>query len=186
MAMDAVTPLALRMIGLMLTRLMASFAFTVGAAFAITACAPLNGGARSGLASCDDVIPTEVIADVLGSEDGRLIQLRGTEGEPDSPLVEEMVNDGIACGGSIDGDVVLDGTVLLGQLRMDEDRWDSIRADFADDTQDASDDYGIPGWVDVAQADPQIPDGSGFAWKGGVLFYATSPLLLGFAPAFDS
>ena len=160
-----------------------SIAALVLLGFVLSGCAPAVDD--SAMVSCEQLIPREIVADVLGAQDGRLIQLQTEEQSPVSPLVNQMITDGIACGGSVGGAAVLDGAVVIGQLPIDERRWKSIQAEFAEDGHRASDDFGVAGWVDVPIDDEALAGGPGFAWKDGVLYYAMSPLVLGFAPVFE-
>lgn len=149
----------------------------------VAGCSP-DGAAPSALASCDEVIPKELAADILGRADGELVQLDNTEPDPVSPVVDRMVTDGIACGGSANGVAVLDGAVMIGQLQTTEADWESIQADFAADGHEADVDIGIDGWVYVAKPSDDPMLGSGFAWRDGVLYYLVNPMLLAFVPAF--
>jgi len=158
-----------------------SIAALVFLGFVLSGCAPDD----SAMASCDQLIPREIVADVLGSQDGKLVQLQTEERSPVSPLVNKMTTDGIACGGSDDGAEILGGAVMIGQLPMDELQWMTIQADFADGGHPATDGFGIPGWVDVPKDEDDLAGGPGFAWKEGVLYYAMSPLMLGLAPVFE-
>ena len=134
------------------------------------------------LTGCSELIPQETVGDVLGNRNGQLVQLRDLQVDPVSPLVDEMVTDGIACGGSVNGAVTLDGAVLVGQLSVGEERWTEIQVEFAADGHVAVDDTsGVPGWVHVAHPDDDPSMGTGFAWEDGVLFYAINPLLYVFA-----
>ncbi|TFC93367.1 MULTISPECIES: hypothetical protein [Cryobacterium] len=128
-------------------------------------------------------MPKQVVADVIGAG-GRLVQLE--ENEPDSvdPLVDRMVTDGVACGGSVNGAEFLDGAVMIGQLATSQKQWDSIQTEFATDGHTASDDFGIAGWVYVSKPSDDPSMGSGFAWRDGVLYYLMNPMMLAFVPAF--
>ena len=153
--------------------------------FGASGCAPdPEGNATTALASCDEVIPKEIAADLLGRSGGQFVQLQETEQDPVSPVVDRMVTDGIACGGSANGAAVMDGTVLIGQLETTADEWESIQADFAADGHVADVDLGIAGWVYVSKPSDDPMMGSGFAWRDGVLYYLTNPMLLAFVPAF--
>ena len=130
------------------------------------------------LTGCSELIPQDMVANALSNPSGQqLIQLHDVEDDAVSPLVNEMVNDGVACGGSVDGAVPVNGAVVIGQLAVDEQRWTRIQADFAADGLTVSDDAGVAGWLHIPlpHNDPSI--GTGFVWRDGVLFFAVNPVL---------
>jgi hypothetical protein len=142
-------------------------------------------GPEKALTSCDEIIPTRVAADVLGAgTHGHLVQLQAEESDPVSPLVDRMVTEGIACGGAVDGDAILDGAVMVGQLAMNEEQWESIQTEFAADGHVAINDFGFAGWIYVSKPSGDPTMGSGFAWRDGVLYYLINPMMLAFVPAF--
>jgi hypothetical protein len=143
-----------------------------------------GGEDTSALASCEEIVPPKIVADILGDESGRLVRLRVDEPDSVSPLVGQMVRDGIACGGSADGKPTLDGAVMLGQLPMDESQWNEIKEGLAADGHAAIEFAGISEWVDVTRTGDGPLGGGGFAWKDKVLYYAMNPVLLTFVPAF--
>ena len=143
-------------------------------------------GTQSTVPTCGELVPARTTADVLGDPDGKLVRLHTPQPHSVSPLVDEMVADGIACGGSVNGAPLLDGAVMVGALAMSKDEWRTVRAAFATDGHAVSDDLGVPGWVSVPKPDNDPTAGSGFAWKDGVLYYAMNPILLALAPAFAS
>jgi hypothetical protein len=95
--------------------------------------------------------------------------------EPDSvsEVVDEMVTDGIACG--------VDGVVVVGELPIDQERWDSIQTELVADGHPAIDETG---WVSVPKPDEDPTLSSGFAWRDGVLYYALNPFIFLLLPAF--
>ncbi|WP_146069971.1 hypothetical protein [Cryobacterium sp. Y29] len=136
------------------------------------------------LASCNEIMPGRVAQNVFGKS-AEVVQLHESEADAVDPLVDSMVNDGIACGGIIDDVAFLDGAVLIGQLAMDEDQWAVTQSEFAADGHEAVDEI-VEGWVYVSKpgGDPTI--GSGFAWRDGVLYYVLNPFVLGLLPPFAS
>ncbi|WP_146071101.1 hypothetical protein [Cryobacterium sp. Y57] len=115
------------------------------------------------LASCDEIMPGRVLQDIVGSSAAEVVQLHESEADAVDPLVDSMVNDGIACGGIIDDVAFLDGSVLIGQLAMDEDQWTVTQSEFAANGHEVVDEI-VEGWVFVSKpgGDPTI--GSGFVW----------------------
>lgn len=154
----------------------------------VSGCATLTQpdlDAESALTSCDEIMPEKVAADILGVG-GHLVQVEAEEPNAVSPLVDRMVADGIACGGSVNGTVILDGAVVIGQLATNEEEWSSIQTEFAADGHLVTDDFGISGWVPVSKPSDDPTLGSGFAWRDGVLYYLMNPMMLAFVPAFAS
>lgn len=153
----------------------------------VSGCAPTTQphiSTDSALTSCGEIMPKEVAADVLGPG-GRLVQLQAEELDAVSPLVDTMVTDGIACGGSVNGAVLLDGAVMIGQLAINQEEWNAIQTAFAADGHVAIDDI-VAGWVYVSKSTDDPTLGSGFVWRDGVLYYMMNPMMLALVPAFAS
>jgi hypothetical protein len=128
---------------------------------------------------CGDLLPEAIAADIFSDPSEDFVRVEAKEAGAVSPLVDEMVTEGIACGTNTG-----DSVVFIGALAMDAGLWQTTQADFAADGHDATDDLGIPGWVSVPKPNDDPIATSGFAWTDGVLYYATNPLVFSLMPAF--
>ena len=99
----------------------------------------------------------------------------------DYPLLEVMAADGVVCQWSNVGDI----RVILGQLAMDEQEWESTRAELEATGFVPDDSHGIPGFINGRDGTTQEYLNRRFAWRDGILYYASYPGLLEFVPAFQ-
>ena len=99
----------------------------------------------------------------------------------DYPLLEDMVADGEVCQWANGGDV----SVVVGQLAMDEHEWESTRAELEATGFGLDESHGIPGFLNGRDGTTQSYLNRGFAWRDGILYYASYPGILEFVPAFQ-
>ena len=100
----------------------------------------------------------------------------------DYPLLAEISDNGVVCKWAGGGDVY----VVVGQLAMDDATWDATRADLEAAGYQQDDSYGIDGFIDGPDGEDESYPTRGFAWRGGILYYASYPGILEFVPAFQS
>ncbi|MFB6609015.1 hypothetical protein ACFCVO_01730 [Agromyces sp. NPDC056379] len=100
----------------------------------------------------------------------------------DYPLLSDFVADGVVCKWAGGGDV----HVVVGQLPMDETTWEATRAALEAAGYQRDDSYGVDEFIDGPDSEDESYPTRGFAWRDGMLFYASYPGILEFAPAFQS
>jgi hypothetical protein len=157
-------------------------------ALAVTACTSFgqtDTEVRVASMECGDLLPEALAAEIFSDPSEDFVRVEAKEPGAVSPLVDEMVRGGIACGSNGDASTG-ESVVFVGALAMDADLWKTTQADFAADGHDATDQLGIPGWVSVPKPSDDPIATSGFAWTDGVLYYATNPLVFSLMPAFAS
>jgi hypothetical protein len=141
-------------------------------------------GPKNQLATCDEILPGKLPQDLFGRS-ATVVQLHEKEHAAVNPLVDEMITNGIACGGLLNETVMSDGAVVIGQLAMDEKQWTAIQSKFTEDGHEVTDEI-VKGWVNVSKPDADPTLGSGFAWRDGVLYYLQTPFLLELVSPFAS
>jgi hypothetical protein len=80
------------------------------------------------------------------------------------------------------GDVI----VVVGQLAMDEQTWQAARAELEASGYVPDDSYGIEGFLNGPDGYDESYPVRGFAWRDGILYYASYPGILESVPAFQS
>lgn len=100
----------------------------------------------------------------------------------DYPLLAEIAESGVVCKWAGGGDVY----VVVGQLAMDEAAWTATRAELEAAGYAQDDSYGIDGFMDGPDGDDESYPTRGFAWRDGILYYASYPGILEFVPAFQA
>jgi hypothetical protein len=141
--------------------------------------------AQNTLPSCDEIVPAEIMQDVLGAG-GHLVQLHETEPNSVSSLVDTMVTDGVACGGATDAAFFMDGAVMIGQLAASEPRWEEIQEELAAEGLQATEDSTFAGSAYISTPGEDPATASGFVWSDGVIYYVMNPWILAFLPAFSA
>ncbi len=99
----------------------------------------------------------------------------------DYPMLEEMATDGVVCQWSNMGDV----RVIVGQLAMDEAEWESRLAELEPFGYVPDESHGVPGFVNGPDGTTESYLNRGFAWRDGILYYASYPGMFEFIPAFQ-
>ena len=131
------------------------------------------------MAGCDTVLTQEGYDDLASSN---LSPAEFTfEVDWDYPLLEEMAATGVVCKWANTGDVM----VVVGQLAMDEQEWESTRAELEATRFVPDDSHGIPGFLNGRDGTTESYLNRGFAWRNGILYYASYPGILEFVPAFQ-
>ena len=92
-----------------------------------------------------------------------------------------MAANGVVCQWAGGGDVF----VVVGQQSMDEPTWKSTRATLESSGYLLNESDGVPGFVDGPDGDDDSFRHRGFAWRAGILYYASYPGILKFVPAFQ-
>ncbi len=129
------------------------------------------------LASCDDLL------DDAGEADLAADHLAPIDFEPQSwdyPRLVGMHEGGVVCKWGGGGDVI----VVVGQLAMDEPTWDAARAELEAEGY-VPDDAVIEGFLDGPDGQDESYASRGFAWRDGILYYASYPGILESVPAFQ-
>lgn len=130
------------------------------------------------LAGCDTLL-TKAGLDDLAAHNLRPMEVELQNW--DYPLVQEMFTNGVVCKWSTQGDVY----VVVGQVAMDEQTWESTRTKLEADGYVLNESYGVPGFVDGPDGDDESYTARGFAWRDGILYYGSDPGILEFVPAFQ-
>ena len=129
------------------------------------------------LADCDSVLTQEGYDSVA-----HLSPTEFTFGvDWDYPLLQVMAADGVVCQWSNLGDI----RTIVGQLAMDEQEWDATRAELEATRFVLDESHGIPGFLNGRDGTSGSHLNRGFAWRDGILYYASYPGLLEFVPAFQ-
>lgn len=129
--------------------------------------------------SCDAVL-TQAGFDDLAS--GNLALREFSLQSWDYPLLGAIASDGIVCKWAGGGDVY----VILGQLPMDESSWNTTQEGLEAEGYVESDNLGISGFLDGPDGSDESYPVRGFAWRDGILYYASYPGILEFVPAFEN
>ena len=131
------------------------------------------------LAHCDTVLDDAGNAD-LAADNLKPIDFQFQNWE--YPLLAEISENGVVCKWAGGGDVY----VVVGQLAMDEATWDATRADLEAAGYQQVDSHGIDGFIDGPDGEDESYSTRGFAWRDGILYYASYPGILEFISAFQS
>ena len=99
----------------------------------------------------------------------------------DYPLLGTISSDGVVCKWAGGGDVY----VVVGQLSMDEATWDAMRTDLEAEGYIENTDTPVAGFIDGPDGSDESYPSRGFAWRDGILYYASYPGILEFVPAFQ-
>jgi hypothetical protein len=150
-----------------------------GASPSPTPSASASEAPEAELAGCDTVL-TQAGNDDLASSNLSLVEYR-YEMDWDYPLLEDMATDGLVCKWGGSGDVL----VVVGQLAMDEQEWESTRTELEATGYVPDDSHGIPGFINGHDGTSGSYLNRGFAWRDGILYYASYPGILEFVPAFQ-
>ena len=129
------------------------------------------------LAGCDTVLTQAGYDDLANLSPSEFT----FEPDWDYPLLDVMADTGVVCQWSNLGDV----RVVVGQLAMDEQEWESTRADLEANRFVPDDSHGIPGFLNGRDGTSAEYTNRGFAWRDGILYYASYPGILQFVPAFQ-
>ncbi len=130
-------------------------------------------------AGCDTVLTQAGFEDLAS---GNLAPIEFEIQSWDYPLLQEMVTPGVICKWAGGGDVF----VVVGQLPMDEQTWESTRTGLEADGYVLNDNYGVPGFIDGPDGSDESYPSRGFAWRNGILYYVSYPGILEFVPAFQT
>lgn len=104
-------------------------------------------------------------------------------GGRDFPLLEEFFSDGVVCAWAVPQSDVY---IAVGQLPMAEERWATARAELEAIGFSTGESDGIVDYVVMPFTDETSYPWRGFAWRDGLLFYASYPGILHSVPAFQS
>lgn len=130
------------------------------------------------LAACDRVLTQKGYDDLAADN---LVLKDATTQRWDYRLVADVQADGILCTWAGGGDVF----VQLGQLPMDELTWNSTLTTLEAEGY-VQVDTDIAGYLDGPDDNEPNYTQRGFAWRDGILYYASYPGILEFVPAFTA
>ncbi|NYG19901.1 hypothetical protein BJY17_000648 [Agromyces hippuratus] len=99
----------------------------------------------------------------------------------DYPLLADFAADGVVCKWAGGGDVF----VVIGQLAMDEANWETTQAELEAAGYQQDNAGGVDGFTNGPDGEDESYPSRGFAWRDGILYYASYPGILEFIPAFQ-
>lgn len=130
------------------------------------------------LAGCDTVLDDAGNADLAATN---LTPVDFQFQNWDYPLLSDFVTEGVVCKWAGGGDV----SVVVGRLAMDEATWETTRAELEAAGYQQDNAGGVDGFTNGPDGEDESYPSRGFAWRDGILYYASYPGILEFIPAFQ-